>query len=117
MLIRNYLFSNRSVQLWTLLILGSLLAACGDGPAQPSATERSATNDTRKKTIEKYQAEVKQRVSRSIVSSFSRDWGVSEASVECVLADVEIIQLSDVASDDDVAAVFDKCGVDTAVVK
>ena len=103
--------------LGALLILVSSLAACGGNQGQSSEATDSGPNDIRKEEIERYREEVKQRVSTSVVRSFSREWGVSESKVECVLADVSVTELRDAASNTEVAAVFDECGVDPTVVK
>ena len=66
---------------------------------------------------ERYREKVKRRVSASVVSSISREWGVSETKVECLLTDLSATQLDDATSDATVAAVLDKCDVDPRVVK
>lgn len=103
-----------------LLASTSLLAACDENRGSDSA--ESASQPTEITTAEddseaRYREKVKRRVSASIVSSFSREWGVAESAVECVLADVGVNELDDVSTDASVAAVFEKCGVDPSIVK
>ena len=102
--------------LFSVLFLALTLIACGDdgGQSEPAADSVFAAGDD--EAAEEYQEKVKRRVSSSVVSSFSREWDVPESKVECVLADLNVTQLDDAATDSAVAAVFDKCGVDPAVV-
>ena len=108
-----------SLPLVALLVMTSSLVACGDsgggGKVDPAGNDSaSAAND---EAAERYREQVNRRVSASVVRSLSREWGVPEAKVECVLADVRVSQLKDASTDATVAAVFDKCGVDPEVVK
>ncbi len=100
----------------SLILTSSLIACGGDGGKSESAasTVVAASDD---EAAEKYREKVKRRVSTSVVSSFSREWDVPESKVECLLADLSVTQLEDAGSDATVAAVFDKCGVDPAVVE
>lgn len=108
-----------SVLFVAILMMTSSLLACGDsgggGKIDPAVNNPvSATDD---EAAERYREQVKRRVSASVVSSFSREWGVPEAKVECLLADLRATQFKDATTDAAVAAVFDKCGVDPMVVK
>lgn len=115
-----------SVLIPALVLATSWLVACGDdsvgsdgggeiGVQTAPAGNRpeSAVDD---EAAERYRAKVSRRVSASVVSSLSREWGVPEAKVECLLADLSVVQLDDVATDTTVAKVFDMCGVDPGVV-
>lgn len=103
----------------TVLALSMVLWACSDNEEQGNAPSTTGapemSSDDEMET--QYREKVKRRVSASVVSSFSREWGVSESAVECVLADVGVTQLDDAASDAAVAAVFEKCDIDPSMVK
>lgn len=106
-----------------LLVMASSLVACGDDDGgdgsgeqiQPATNKPESVPDD--EATERYREKVSRQVSASVVSSLSREWGVPEEKVECLLADLRVTQLEDVTTDTTVAAVFDKCGVDPEVVE
>lgn len=106
-------------RLLVALAASSMVIACGDSqvPDNRPAAGRAPAATADDETAAQYREKVKRRVSSSVVSSFSREWNVSESDVECVLADLSVTQLDDAASDAAVASVFEQCRVDPAVVK
>lgn len=100
-----------------LLVLASMLVACSDNGEQTSAELGNQSSAIDDEAAAKYQEKVKKRVSASVVSSFAREWDVPEPKVECLLVDLNVMQLEDAATDVKVAAVFKRCGVDPAVAE
>ncbi len=114
---------NSSVLIVALLVMTTSLVACGDddggdgsgGQIQPATNKPETVLDD--EATERYREKVSRQVSASVVSSLSREWGVPEEKVECLLADLRVTQLEEVTTDTAVAAVFDRCGVDPEVVE
>lgn len=106
-----------SNSLSAFLILPGLLIACSDGQMQTAPDSGSQVSATGEELESRYREKVKRRVSASVVSSFAREWNVSEPKVECVLADLKVTELDDAATDATVAAVFEECGVDPSFVR
>ena len=108
-----------SILFVAILMMTSSLVACGDsgGGRKIAPVVNNPVSAADDEAAERYREQVKHRVSASVVKSLAREWGVPEAKVECVLADVRVAQLKDATTDATVAAVFDKCGVDPRVVK
>lgn len=103
---------------WSTLALLFTVAVVGCSESGSHTNESSNTVVSGdEEAAASYREKVKQRVSASVVSSFSREWGVTESRVACVLADLNVTQLDDADTDATVAAVFDRCGVDPAAVK
>jgi hypothetical protein len=100
------------------LLATSFLVGCGNdtGREAPDVSDSTPTNPEAEVEA-RYREKVKRRVSASVVSSFSREWGVPESKIECLLADLSVTQLEDAATDTVVAAVFGKCDVDPAVAE
>ena len=108
-----------------VLLMTASLIGCGEddgrddsgseGKIVPatSAAESVAEDDA----SERYREKVNRRVSATVVSSLSREWGVAEAKIECLLADLRFSQLEKATTDTAVASVFDKCGVDPQVTE
>ena len=103
-----------------LVLMAVLLTACG-GQEKPLA---GAATDTEKPASEAngtdgaaaaYKEKVREKMSNSVVNSLVREWGVPEADVRCVLAQLKLSQIEQVQSDPAVRAVFEECGVDPAV--
>ena len=92
------------------LIFALILSACGGGDS-PDASEASD------QAIADYQEKVSKKVSDSVVNSLVREWdGVSEEQVRCLLQDLGVMELEKANDDPEVKAVFEKCGIDPAVV-
>ena len=108
---------NPVVPLVALLMMTSSLVACGDRGEQVDPAANKPVSAADDEATERYREKVKRRVSASVVSSLSREWGVPEAKIECLLDDLSVSQLEDATSDAAVAAVFDKCGVDPKVTE
>jgi hypothetical protein len=106
------------LSLLAFFILGSSLVSCGGnggaGQSEPAANSPAASVGDE---AERYREKVKKQVSGSVIRSFSREWNVPESKIECLLADLEVMQLEDAGSDADVAAVFEQCDVDPAVAE
>ena len=106
------------VSLLATMLLTTLLFACSnEGGQETGETSGPMSAGTDDEAAERYREKVERRVSSSVVSSFSREWGVPESKVECVLADLDVTQLDDAATDTAVAAVFEGCGVDPSLVR
>lgn len=93
-----------------VLMLALILSACGSGdpPDAPEASDQAMAD---------YQDKVGKKVTSSVVNSLVREWdGVSENQVRCLLQDLGVMQLERANEDPEVKAVFEKCGVDPAVV-
>jgi len=106
-----------TIALIAVLMLTSFLVACSEDSEQAAPSMNNSVSADDDEAAARYREKVKQRVSASVVSSVAREWGVPEAKIECLLADLSLTQLEDAASDAAVAAVFDKCGVDPAVAE
>lgn len=106
-----------SVLFVAFLITISSLGACGDGGGQIDPATNNPESAADDEATERYREKVKRQVSASIASSLSREWGVPEARVECVLGDLRVSQLGDATTDATVSAIFNKCGVDPIVTE
>ena len=106
---------------FTLILLAALLTACGS-PAPPDAgtateSEQAASEaDGLDESAAAYQARVQKKMRESTVNSLAREWSVPHEQVRCVLNDLKLSQVQNVKNDPAAQAVFEKCGVDTAVM-
>ena len=105
-----------------VMIISLFLIACSE-ETQTATSSEQATADTEPSTMSAedeefaaaYQEKVNKTVSDSVTKSLAREWGVSEEKIICLRKDLRISQFEDPASDPEVVAVFEKCGVDPAV--
>ena len=104
-----------------LILLVALLTACGS-PASPAADtaakpEQAASEaDGLDESAAAYQAKVQKTMREATVNSLAREWSVPQEQVRCVLNDLKLSQVQNVKNDPAAQAVFEKCGVDTAVM-
>jgi hypothetical protein len=111
----------KTVPVWFIALV---LIACGADNQHSSNSDQAATQPeqaTTDSTLDDaaldYQEKVRRKTSDSVVKSLAKEWGVSEDKVRCLSEDLSITQYEYANSDPAVGAVFEKCGIDPAVVE
>lgn len=100
------------------------LAGCGGGsddksptgstPASASTNEQGISDEQ----IARYKERVSRRFGNAIANALAKDLSISVAEAECLMADDNFIDIERLGVDNPaIAALFDRCGVDPAVMQ